>query len=126
MNQFKKRNNPPYKPKLDMARAVESGIDQNFIEQVESFARSLSTSNSQLRNIFTAVKRIEEHGYDKEKFLMLKPRLAYAASRGRLGNLKEVLSPAIDTVEKAKDDDEREARFKRFCLCCEAIVGYAR
>ena len=111
----------------DVAAAVRGGIERDFMDRLEKFAGNFQASNSQVRNIFTAVKKIEAKGFDKEVFLMLRPRLAYAAQRERnLRPLKDVLAPAVDEVLKAGDPDELKHRFHRFCLCCEAIVAYAK
>lgn len=117
--------------RLDAARAVRNGIDRAFIESAEGFGRQFEASNSQVRNIFTAVKRLEAHAgegeLDQEAFLMIKPRLAYATQRERkLTPLLESLAPAVDAVVETDDPQERDKRFRRFCLCCEAIVAYAR
>lgn len=111
----------------DIALAVREGINQDLINKVEKFAGQFQASNSQVRNIFTAVKRIEAREFDRESFLMLRPRLAYAAQRDwKLRDLKGVLSPAVDAVLDTGDDSELAKRFHRFCLCCEAIVAYAK
>ena len=111
----------------DIALAVIKGINQDLINKVEKFAGQFQASNSQVRNIFTAVKRIEAREFDRESFLMLRPRLAYAAQRDwKLRDLKKALSPAVDAVLDTSDKSELDKRFHRFCLCCEAIVAYAK
>ena len=122
-------NKPVIKP--DVVAAVEKGITKDFIDKVSVFGQEFDSSNSQVRNIFSAVKRLqmrkESKELDKEAFLMLRPRLAYAVKRsggkGNLDLLKEVLSPAVDAVVSV-EGDERDERFERFCHCCEAIVAY--
>jgi len=111
-------------------KAVVEGIDQKFINDVEEMIKDqkLKASRSQVRNIFTAVKQLEARGFEgfnPEDFLMLRPRLAYAASRDNTVRvLRDILGPAIDEVLNASQQEEQEKRFHRFCLCCEAIVAY--
>ena len=84
-------------------------------------------TRTQIRNTFTEVRKIESlWSQDKEKALrrlnMLKPKLAYQAQRERrLERLRDVLTEAIDVVEKAKDQDEA---FQRFVELFEAILAY--
>jgi CRISPR-associated protein Csm2 len=83
-------------------------------------------TRSQIRNIFNSVKRIEMHGFNgkENEFLLLKPKLAYAAARpGKtkgVVELEDVLSKSIDYVENEKE------RFENFCNFFEAILAYHR
>lgn len=134
--QGKKKKEVPPKvveaAKNGVVNAVRVAIDKKFIESVEKFGEYFSASNSQVRNIFTAVKRMEikfmaANEFDGQAFWMLRPRLFYAAQRPSgedLKPLREVLSPAIDAVIEEQDPTQRAERFSRFCRCCEAIVAY--
>lgn len=78
-------------------------------------------TTSQIRNIYSAVKKMQMKGKpDSHKLLMLKPKLAYAARRhgGGVDTLKDVLTQAIDMV----GDDL--ANFNRFVDFFEAILAY--
>jgi len=78
-------------------------------------------TTSQIRNIYGAVKQMEINGFKPNEFILLKPKLAYAAVRAK-GNgakiLKDVLTMAIDEV------GEDKARFGRFVDFFEAILAY--
>jgi len=78
-------------------------------------------TTSQIRNIYGAVKQMEINGFKPNEFILLKPKLAYAAVRAN-GNgakiLKDVLTMAIDEV------GEDKARFGRFVDFFEAILAY--
>ena len=115
-------------PRLpDIALAVKNGIDRELINALEKFGNRFQASNTQVRNIYTAVKQLESSDFDREAFLMLRPRLAYAAQREKkLKPLRDVLSPAVNEVLDTESEEELVKRFRRFCLCCEAIVAYAR
>ncbi|MGQ4808491.1 hypothetical protein NKDENANG_01874 [Candidatus Entotheonellaceae bacterium PAL068K] len=78
-------------------------------------------TTSQIRNVFGMVKQMEMCGFNPNEFVLLKPKLAYAAARADTGGarrLKEVLSWAIDEV--GSDD----TKFVRFVDFFEAILAY--
>ncbi len=88
-------------------------------------------TRSQIRNIFTEVRKIEaiwETDPDKavRRLTMLKPKLDYQSVRQRaVRGLQDVLSEAIDLVIQA-EGDERTQRFHRFMELFEAILAYHR
>lgn len=131
-SQSRQRSNPHRRShssgeQPDVAKAVRDGIGKEFMNDIESFSKNFKASNSQMRNIFSAVKGLEAREFDAEAFLMLRPRIAYATQReSKLKPLKEILSPAVDAVLEPSQKEEQKKRFHRFCLCCEAIVAYAR
>jgi CRISPR-associated protein Csm2 len=78
-------------------------------------------TTSQIRNVYGLVKRMEMRGFDAGEFVLLKPKLAYAAARANKPGarlLRDVLSWAIDEV------DEDEQKFARFVDFFEAILAY--
>jgi CRISPR-associated protein Csm2 len=78
-------------------------------------------TTSQIRNIYGTVKQMEMRGFDANEFVLLKPKLAYAAARANTQGarvLKDVLSCAIDEV-----GDDR-TKFTRFVDFFEAILAY--
>lgn len=87
---------------------------------------------SQIRNIFTEVRKIEAmwegHAVEALRRLnMLKPKLDYQTARSQpVAGLRDVLSQAIDEVNRASDEEERDKRFRRFVDLFEAILAYHR
>lgn len=85
-------------------------------------------STSQIRNFFGAVKKIESKGFDKageREFLLLKPKLVYAAKKAgktKLSELKDVLVDSIDLV--TSDEGDKKEKFNRFCDLFESILCY--
>lgn len=83
-------------------------------------------TRSQIRNIFNSVKKIEMHGLEAKRkdFLLLKPKLAYAAGKSgstkALEELRDRLTIAIDYVGDSQE------RFENFCDFFEAILAYHR
>lgn len=86
-------------------------------------------TRTQIRNIFTEVRKIEAMWDVKQedalrRLNMLKPKLDYATARAKgMSELKVVLNKAIDEVN-AVTGDERGKRFKRFMDLFEAILAY--
>lgn len=111
---------------------------QELVQFAELTAERLvkdGLTRSQIRNIFTEVRKIEslwEIDPDKavRRLTMLKPKLDYQSARQRhVKGLQNVLSEAIDYVTQAEDtekDKERTKRFQRFMELFEAILAYHR
>ena len=110
---------------------VTQKIGKDTIEFTEWFGRELAYdrfSNSQIRNIFGEVKRMEMKGYEETRLLLLKPKLAYAAKRqsGRYAekaanSLKVLLSSGIDAVVQSSNPKDS---FNNFSNIFEAILAY--
>jgi CRISPR-associated protein Csm2 len=109
---------------LDARVITEGGeiLVKEAEQRGQQLARNLTTS--QIRNIYSAVKKMQMKGgeLDTHKLLMLKPKLAYAAKRhgGGVDTLKDVLTQAIDLV----GNDSK--KFNRFVDFFEAILAYHR
>ncbi len=103
----------------------------DMVRETEALGRRLQenyVTTSQIRNAYGSMKKMELAGWEGDRtlrqLLLMKPRLAYAASRQKgVGDLKTVLSHAIDAVADAPEA-ERAARFGRFCQFFEAILAY--
>lgn len=118
---------------------IKNGIDKIAVKYAEKFGESLATlkegnkdqslSTSQIRNIFGSVKKMEMKGFNEADFLLLKPKLAYAAKRAKTKGaeaFKDVFSKGIDTVISGESLDEQEKRFIIFCKFFEAVLAYHR
>lgn len=82
-------------------------------------------TTNQIRNVYGMVKRMElqidSREFDYDEFILLKPKLAYAAARADndgARELKSVLSWAIDEVGTDRK------HFERFVNFFEAILAY--
>ncbi|MCS6804231.1 MAG: type III-A CRISPR-associated protein Csm2 [Acidobacteriota bacterium] len=95
-----------------------------LVEAAESLGPRLQRGNlttNQIRNIYGTVKQMEMRGFDANEFVLLKPKLAYAAARANSNGareLKDVLSWAIDEV------GNDETKFARFVDFFEAVLAY--
>ncbi len=104
-----------------------------FAEQTAVALVRANLTRSQIRNIFTEVRKIEamwatDPNTALRRLNLLKPKLDYATVRSEaVAGLRTVLSEAIEQVEAAaKDSDERDKRFQRFMDLFEAILAYHR
>lgn len=104
----------------------------SFAQQTASQLVTANLTRSQIRGIFTEVRKIEAmwdaHPQDAMRRLnMLKPKLDYQTARSQsVQRLKEVLTQAIDEVNKDVEEKERSRRFRVFMDLFEAILAYHR
>lgn len=115
--------------------ADESGAELVAFAKQKAEILAKNITRTQIRNIFSEVRQIEATWPSfeaRQRLTMLKPKLSYQRARIRKGakdfqlNLENVLSDAIDSVNKAKDDETRDCRFNRFVDLFEAILAYHR
>lgn len=125
--------------KLISKTEIQEKITGETVQFAEEFGKHLAKkeeteeplTTSQLRKFFGEVKRQQMTVYDSTKFVMLKPKLAYAVGRARQNGKKgkrqkiedfyKVMADAIDTVEASAD---KPKAFKNFITAFEAIVAY--
>ncbi|MCD6205782.1 MAG: type III-A CRISPR-associated protein Csm2, partial [Candidatus Marinimicrobia bacterium] len=113
---------------------IKNRIDKETITFTEKFGKYLAKqrfSNSQIRNIFGELKRLQMKGWNDEQetsLLLLKPKLAYSAKRQMGKNaekaaldLKDILSAGIDVVV---DSEDPEKSFNNFANLLESILAY--
>lgn len=114
---------------------ITSGITDDCISFAEEFGSHLarnSFSTSQIRNVFGEIKRIQMSGFGENKtdFLLLRPKMAYAAKRATskeryatgAGDFESVMKKAHLAVASGTSDDEK--RFENFCDFVEAVLAY--
>lgn len=98
-----------------------------FAEQTAQALVKQGLTRSQIRNIFTEVRKVEalwetDPNKARRRLEMLKPKLAYQTERVKsVKLLAQVLSEAINYV-----DPQREDSFRRFLELFEAILAYHR
>jgi CRISPR-associated protein Csm2 len=111
------------------------GTGDELVTFAKQTAQTLVGNNltrSQIRNIFTEVRKIEAswdaHPTEAMRRLnMLKPKLAYQTERTKpVKVLQEVLTQAIIQVNNAENETERNRRFRIFMDLFEAILAYHR
>ena len=97
-------------------------------DTTKTFAGRNAMTASQIRNVFGAIKQIEARGENtnwRTKFLMLRPKMAYASARvltnsrdSRIKAFREVFENAHAAVGNNWDN------FERFSQVMEGIVAY--
>ena len=111
---------------------ITTGITDDCITFAEGFGSHLEQNKfttSQIRNVFGEIKRIQMSGFGNQEaktdFLLLKPKMAYAAKRaGNTGaaDFERVMKLAHEAVKAKTENDV--LRFKNFCDFIEAILAY--
>lgn len=109
-----------------------AGIHEDLtIEEVERAKKGKTLkptgemSNSQIRNVFGEIKRIQMVGdFNKSKssFYLLKPKVAYAYGRNKSEGLK-IFKDIFDSSFKYVNDNNT---YNNFCNLMEAILAYHR
>jgi|SRR5690606_2607741 len=96
-----------------------------LVKDAESLAGSIrDLKTAQLRRIYGEVKKMEmdfgKGSFSRDRVVMLKPRLAYAASKKpEVIRIKNIFSKCIDKIQSPED-------FSRFVSFFEAILAYHR
>ena len=120
-DQRERERQPDPFPREKIQQVIRDG-GKPLVEVAENLGRHLQRerlTTSQIRNVFGTVKMMEMRGFEPHEFVLLKPKLAYAAARARSAeSLKRVLSLAIDEV------GNDEAKFARFVDFFETILAY--
>jgi CRISPR-associated protein Csm2 len=104
----------------------------NFARQTAEQLVKNNLTRSQIRSIFTEVRKIESLWDSRpedalRRLNMLKPKLDYQTARSEpVRLLRDVLTNAIEAVNAAPDAEQRDRRFQRFMDLFEAILAYHR
>lgn len=111
---------------------IKEQLNEEAIKFAELFANFLVSppkkddklSTSQIRNIFSEIKNIEQSGYAKniERFALLKAKMAYVHGR----NNKDVIREFRRIFDLAHKEVNDEKTFERFVSFITAILAYHR
>ena len=108
-----------------------AGVHEDLSEEeVQKLGKNLKRkgemSNSQIRNFYGEIKRIQMIGkFEKAKtsFYLLKPKLAYALGRNNGNEGLKLFKSIFDEASQYVKDDKT---FNNFCNLMEAILAYHR
>lgn len=103
-----------------------------FSEQLATQLVRDDLGTSQIRNIFSEVRRIESMWRSEgqkvaamRRLVLLKPKMAYQSAREhKINKLVSGLNEAIGYVEQAENNKQQEERFMKFIELFEAILAY--
>ena len=97
--------------------------DVTLTPRGETRKEKTKLTTNQLRKFFGEIKRQQLQGYNESRFVMIKPKLAYAVgraeSKNKIVDFYKVISDAMGYVKN-------EAQFRNFVQIFEAIVAYHR
>lgn len=122
---------------------IQEGLDKEAISYAEAFGKCLAKdkksknkeekysalTTSQIRNFYGEVVRMRMRGFDRNRFLLMKPRLVYATSRNETDGSRDFLAVfkrAIDAVLEADNEEKAKEYFQRFADFFEAVLAYHR
>jgi len=106
---------------------ILSGNVEKLVEDAKQFGEHLGRGNlttSQIRNIFSSVKKLESFERNKAELLLLRPKMAYVA--GRHGKRTRVIKDLQEVMDKCIQEVRDEVSFKNFQDFFEAILAYHR
>lgn len=111
----------------DVHRIVAQDDYELLVRRAQEWGRELAEANlrmAQIRRVFGEVKRLQMR-WEPQRLRMLRPRLAYVPARaGRGGELlRDILSPAIDSVFQAQGDGQQK-RFRVMADLFEAVLAH--
>ena len=106
---------------------ILSGDVEKLVEDAKQFGEYLGRgrlTTSQIRNIFSSVKRLESFKKNETELLLLRPKMAYVA--GRHGKRTRVIRDLQEVMDKCIQEVRDEVSFKNFQDFFEAILAYHR
>jgi len=111
---------------------ILSGNTEKLVEDARMMGEHLGKeglTTSQIRNIFSDVKRLESYEKNKTELLLLRPKLAYVAGRHGKKRGRELTGAIVDLqviLDKCIEGIKDEKSFKNFQDFFEAILAYHR
>lgn len=120
----------PHNPgdrRADVQRIVAGEDYELLVNRAAGWGSELARRNlrmAQMRRVFGEVKRLQMR-WEPSRLRMLRPRLAYIAARAGDGGalLRDILTPAIDTVFQAPGP-EQQKRFRVMADLFEAVLAH--
>lgn len=116
---------------------ITDGADEDMIKFAEKCGKYMAPTgkgdqdaltNSQIRNVFGEIKRIQAGTYEKNKaaFLLLRPKMAYNAGRGikNNGQMKYGIQLFKKVFDAAAVEVKSESDYQNFVNLMEAILAY--
>ncbi len=98
----------------------------SFAERFGGFLARNRMTTSQIRNIYGEVMRISAREFQEvyKDFLLLKPKIAYAAQRSGTRGIEEFKKVMDQAHEAVTDAAEQKIAFRNFKDFFEAVLAY--
>lgn len=108
---------------------ITQGADQEMVDFAAEKGELLSkkkVTNSQFRNVYGEIKRIQSTGFDRERshFYLLQPKMAYAVGRQKESTIKEGLTILEDIIRDSSPLVKNNEQYDNFCNLFESIIAY--
>lgn len=127
----KKANIPEIVAKIKELKSLSDLKANELNDGAKNFAESMTKElkTAQIRRIFGAVKKMQmefkkepKDDFKNDKVILLKPKIAYAASKKiEVEPLREILEAGIDRIG---DNEKGYQDFETFVNLFEAILAY--
>lgn len=117
--------------KPEIQNWIRSGISKDTITYAEAMGKKLKDeglTTSQIRNVFGEMRKIQMNGFEGEKasFLLLRPKLAYAAKRQNAKGMDSFYNLFCVAYDAVETDDMKKApnQFDQLLQVMEAVLAY--
>lgn len=112
----------------DVRKIVGERDYERLVQCASEWGKELASRNlrmAQIRRVFGEIKQLQMR-WEPARLRMLRPRLAYVAARAGQGGelLRDILTPAIDTVFQGAGGEEQRRRFSVMADLLEAILAH--
>jgi len=120
------RQEQPLPSSQEIKEIIQNG-GKKLVDTAEKLGPRLKNgglTTSQIRNIYGMVKKMELKGFDANtarEFILLKPKLAYAAQRANRDGARDLRKVLSDAIDEVGTDEKHFANFVDFF---EAILAY--
>ncbi len=115
----------------EIEKWIKNGINKDTITYADGMGKKLKgdgLTTSQIRNVFGEMRKIQMNGFEKEKanFLLLRPKLAYAAKRQNAKGMDAFYDLFCKAYEAVDSDDMINAprQFDQLLQVMEAVLAY--
>lgn len=108
---------------------ITQGADQEMVDFAQKQGQILvdkGVTNTQFRNVYGEIKRIQSTGFDRERshFYLLQPKMAYAVGRQKESTIKEGLKILEGIIRDSSPLVKNKEQYDNFCNLFESIIAY--
>lgn len=119
-----------YEKLKQMQSKIPQWIEKGFssrddIDLIEEFGKYLADtiSTSQIRIAYGEITRLKMQ-FNESELLMLRPKIAYAAARGKNAKYRELQSALTTAINTVSESADKETAFNNLASFFEATLAY--